>query len=109
LFWLKLLKLDQLEQLDLVVMLLLLLLSLLLVGHLESHSAMASSSNDGRALNVTLVDIGGTEITRGTWQGDCKALELFQAAYKSKPGFLCKLLHGGRELSPQTDLASLRQ
>ncbi|CAE8581395.1 unnamed protein product [Polarella glacialis] len=38
-----------------------------------------------------------------------KAHELFQAAYKSKPGFLCKLLHGSEELSPQSDLASLSQ
>ncbi|CAE8645900.1 unnamed protein product, partial [Polarella glacialis] len=44
-----------------------------------------------------------------TWPGHCKAHELFQAAYKSKPGFLCKLLHGGEELSPQRDLASLSE
>ncbi|CAE8727636.1 unnamed protein product, partial [Polarella glacialis] len=70
---------------------------------------MASSSNDGSALEITLVDIGGHEITKGTWHGHCKAHELFQAAYKSKPGFLCKLLHGSEDLSPQSDLASLGQ
>ncbi|CAE8620018.1 unnamed protein product, partial [Polarella glacialis] len=47
------------------------------------------------------------EITKGTWHGHCEIHELFQAAYKLKPGFLCKLLHGSEELSPQSDLASL--
>ncbi|CAE8604569.1 unnamed protein product, partial [Polarella glacialis] len=68
---------------------------------------MASSNNDGRSLNITLVDISGNEITKGTRHGLCKTHELFQAAYKSKPGFLCKLLHDGKELSPQRDLNSL--
>ncbi|CAE8741625.1 unnamed protein product [Polarella glacialis] len=70
---------------------------------------MASSSNDSRLLDITLVDISGSEITKGTWHGHCKAHELFQAAYKSKPGFLCKLLHGSKEVDPQSDLASLGQ
>ncbi|CAE8593517.1 unnamed protein product, partial [Polarella glacialis] len=70
---------------------------------------MASSNDDGRSLDITLVDMSGGEITRGTWHGHCKAHEIFQAAYKSKPGFLCKLLHGSEELSPQSDLASLLQ
>ncbi|CAE8712654.1 unnamed protein product [Polarella glacialis] len=68
---------------------------------------MASSGKDGRKLDITLVDISGNEITKGTWDGHCKAHELFQAAYKSKPGFLCKLLDGSEEFSPQRDLASL--
>ncbi|CAE8629578.1 unnamed protein product, partial [Polarella glacialis] len=70
---------------------------------------MASSSNDGRSLNITLVAISGEVIIEGTWHGHCKAHELFQAAYKSKPGFMCKLLNGSEELSPQSDLASLCQ
>ncbi|CAE8601501.1 unnamed protein product, partial [Polarella glacialis] len=70
---------------------------------------MASSSNDGRSLEIALVDISGNEITKGTWHGHCKAHELFQAAYKTKPGFMCKLLHGDQVLSPQSDVASLRQ
>ncbi|CAE8715137.1 unnamed protein product [Polarella glacialis] len=68
---------------------------------------MASSDDDGRSLDITLVGVSGKEVTRGTWHGHCKAHELFQAAYKSKPGFLCKLLHGGEEVSPHSDLASL--
>ncbi|CAE8652143.1 unnamed protein product, partial [Polarella glacialis] len=70
---------------------------------------MASSNNTGIPLLITLTDISGQEITKGTWHGHCKAHELFQAAYKSKPGFLCKLLHGSEEMSPQRDLASLCQ
>ncbi|CAE8645069.1 unnamed protein product, partial [Polarella glacialis] len=79
------------------------------VVHIDSHFAMASSSNDGSPLDITLVDISGQEITKGTWHGHCKAHELFQAAYKVKPGFLCKLLQGSEEVSPQSDLASLCQ
>ncbi|CAE8645392.1 unnamed protein product, partial [Polarella glacialis] len=67
------------------------------------------SDDDGRSLDITILDMCGKEVTRGTWHGHCKAHELFQAAYKSKPGFLCKLLHGSEELSPQSDLASLLQ
>ena len=61
---------------------------------------MASSNNDGRSLDITLVDICGNEITQGTWRGHYKTHELFQAAYESETGFLCKLLHGDEELSP---------
>ncbi|CAE8651084.1 unnamed protein product, partial [Polarella glacialis] len=60
-------------------------------------------------VEITLVDISGKEIIQGTWHGQSKANELYQAAYLSKPGFLCKLLHGIQELSPQSDLASLCQ
>ncbi|CAE8587978.1 unnamed protein product [Polarella glacialis] len=70
---------------------------------------MASSDDDGMLLDITLFDMSGKEIIRGTWHGHCKAHELFQAAHKSKPGFRCKLLHGSEELSPQSDLASLLQ
>ncbi|CAE8672117.1 unnamed protein product, partial [Polarella glacialis] len=79
------------------------------VVYFDSHSAMASSSNNSMSVDITLVDISGKEIAEGTWDGHCKAHELFKAAYKSKPGFLCKLLHGSQELSPQSDLASLCQ
>ncbi|CAE8632171.1 unnamed protein product [Polarella glacialis] len=68
---------------------------------------MASSGRNGTSVDITLVDISGKEITDSTWDGHCKAHELFQAAYGSKPGFLRKLLHGSQELSPQSDLASL--
>ncbi|CAE8646294.1 unnamed protein product [Polarella glacialis] len=70
---------------------------------------MASSGNDGRMLDITLVSMSGNEISEGTWPGHCKAYELFQAAYRSKPGFLCKLLHGSEELDPQSDLQSLHK
>ncbi|CAE8633900.1 unnamed protein product, partial [Polarella glacialis] len=46
-------------------------------------------------------------VIKGTWRGHCKAHEIFQAAYKSKPGFPCKLRHGSDELSPQSALATL--
>ncbi|CAE8589993.1 unnamed protein product [Polarella glacialis] len=36
-------------------------------------------------------------------------LKLFQAAYRSKPGFLCKLLHGSVKINPQINLDSLCQ
>ncbi|CAE8636008.1 unnamed protein product [Polarella glacialis] len=61
----------------------------------------------GRSLDVSLVDIGGNEIVRGTWHGQCKVLELFQAAYRVKPGFLCKLLHGSVEVNAQRNLDDL--
>ncbi|CAE8645418.1 unnamed protein product [Polarella glacialis] len=70
---------------------------------------MASSSNDGSPIYITLVDISGQEITQGSWNGHCKVHELYQAVYKLKTGFLCKLLHGGKELSPQSCVASLCQ
>ncbi|CAE8727963.1 unnamed protein product [Polarella glacialis] len=70
---------------------------------------MASPNDDSRSLDITLVDISGKEITQGTWHGHCKAHELFQAAYKFKPGFLCTLLSGSEDLSPQSDLASVCQ
>ncbi|CAE8644431.1 unnamed protein product, partial [Polarella glacialis] len=68
-----------------------------------------SSNNDGRSLDITLVNTGGEVIIKGTWHGRSKAHELFQAAYKSKPGFMCKLLHGIEEVSPQSDLGCVCQ
>ncbi|CAE8645838.1 unnamed protein product, partial [Polarella glacialis] len=58
-------------------------------------------------MEISLVDIGGNEIVRGKWPGSCQVLVLLQAAYKSKPGFQCKLMCGDVQLQPRMRLADL--
>ncbi|CAE8729506.1 unnamed protein product, partial [Polarella glacialis] len=58
---------------------------------------MAPSSDKGTSVDITLDSMSGEKITAGTWDGQCKAREVYQAVHRSKPGFRCKLLHGSQE------------